>query len=67
MFVVYIVAAIFLRPEPMVEIRDDEDLIFYHDYLSDRKMALARLKRRCEALDRRSRRMENILTNREYD
>ncbi len=51
----------------MVEIRDDEDLIFYHDYLSDRKMALARLKRRCEALDRRSRRMENILTNREYD
>ena len=67
MFVVYVVAAIFLKPAPVVEFRDEEDLSFYHAYVSDRKMALSRLKRRCEALDRRTRRMENIVTNREYD
>ena len=67
MFVVYIVAAIFLKPAPVVELRDEEDLSFYHAYVSDRKMALSRLKQRCEALDRRTRRMENIVTNREFD
>jgi phage shock protein C len=67
MFVVYIVAAIFLKPAPVVEFKDEEDLSFYHAYVSDRKMALSRLKRRCQALDRRTRRMENIVTDREFD
>lgn len=64
---VYIVAAIFLKPAPVVEFTDDEDWNFYQAYVSDRKMALGRLKRRCEALDRRTRRVENVVTNREYD
>ena len=67
MFIIYVVAAIFLKPAPVVELRDDEDWNFYQAYVSDRKMALSRLKRRCEALDRRTRRMENVVTNREYD
>jgi phage shock protein C len=67
MFLVYIVAGIFLKPAPVVEFRDDEDWNFYQTYVNDRKMALSRLKRRCEALDRRTRRMENVVTNREYD
>ena len=66
-FIIYIVAAIFLKPAPIVEFRDDEDYSFYHDYMSDRKVALSRLMRRCQALDKRARRMENIVTNREYD
>lgn len=66
-FVVYIVAAIFLKPAPVVEFRDEDDLSFYHDYVSDRKMALSRLMRRCQSLDKRTRRMENIVTDREYD
>jgi phage shock protein C len=67
MFLLYIVAAIFLRPAPVVEFTDDEDWNFYQTYVADRKMALVRLKRRFEALDRRTRRMENIVTNNEYD
>ena len=67
LFVLYIVAAIFLKPAPVVEIKTDEDWNFYHAYVSDRKMALSRLKRRCEALDKRTRRVENVVTKREYD
>ena len=64
---IYIVAAIFLRPAPVIEFTDDEDWNFYQTYVSDRKMALYRLKKRCEALSKRTRRMENIVTNKEYD
>ena len=67
MVLVYIVAAIFLKPAPVVEFTDEEDWNFYQAYVSDRKLALSRLKRRCEALDRRTRRMENVVTKREYD
>ncbi len=67
LFVIYIVAAIFLKPAPIMEFRDEEDFSFYHNYMSDRRMALSRLKQRCQTLDKRARRMENIVTNREYD
>ena len=64
---VYIVAAIFLRPAPVIEFSNDDDWNFYQSYVADRKLALYRLKRRCEALSRRTRRMENIVTDKEYD
>lgn len=67
MVLLYIAAAIFLRPAPVIEFSDEEDWNFYQTYVADRKMALVRLKRRCESLDRRTRRMENVVTNREYD
>lgn len=67
MALLYIAAAIFLRPAPVIEFADEEDWNFYQTYVADRKMALVRLKRRCESLDRRTRRMENVVTNREYD
>jgi phage shock protein C len=67
MILLYIVAAIFLKPAPMIEFTDDEDWNFYQTYVSDRKVALLRLKRRCQSLDKRTRRMENIVTNRAYD
>jgi len=64
---IYIVAAIFLKPAPVIEFSNDEDWNFYQTYVTDRKMALNRLKRRCEALSKRTRRMENIVTDKEYD
>ena len=67
MFLLYIVAAIFLRPAPVLDFSDEEDWDFYQTYVTDRKIALQRLKRRCETLDRRTRRMENIVTNPSYD
>jgi phage shock protein C len=67
MLLLYIVAAIFLKPAPVMEFTDDEEWDFYQSYTADRKRALLRLKKRCEALDRRTCRMENIVTNREFD
>lgn len=67
MVLIYIVAAIFLKPAPVIEFTNDEDWDFYQTYTADRKRALLRLKKRCEVLDRRTRRMENIVTKREYD
>ena len=67
MLLLYIVAAIFLKPAPVMDFTDDEEWDFYQSYTADRKRALLRLKKRCEALDRRTCRMENIVTNREFD
>ena len=67
MALLYIVAAIFLKPAPVIEFTDDEDWNFYQAYVADRKTALRRLKHRCEALDRRTRRMETVVTDREFE
>ncbi len=67
MLLIYILAAIFLKPAPVLAFANDEDWSFYQTYATDRKMALLRLKNRCEALDRRTRRMEHIVTDRAFD
>lgn len=67
MILLYIVAAIFLKPAPVIEFTSDEDWDFYQAYTTDRKRALTRLRKRCEVLDRRTRRMENVVTNREFN
>ena len=40
---------------------------FYDAYVNSRGLALHRLKRTFDNLDRRIRRMEDVVTNREYD
>jgi phage shock protein C len=67
LFIGYVVAAIFMKPAPLVQPRDDQDWEFYAAYSSDRRLALARLRRQFDSLDRRTRRMEERITNREYD
>ncbi len=64
---IYLVAAIFIKPEPVIQPEDDEDWDFYNSYASDRVMAIARLKRRMESLERRARRLENTVTDKEFD
>jgi phage shock protein C len=67
MLLLYIAAAIFLKPAPVIEFTDDDDWSFYQAYVADRKMALRRLRKRCQVLDHRTRRMETIVTDRQYD
>ncbi|MEY3000918.1 MAG: hypothetical protein RL648_1132 [Verrucomicrobiota bacterium] len=67
MVLVYIVAAIFLRPAPVISFSSDEDWSFYQTYVSNREMALQRLRSRLAALDKRTRRVENHVTRKEYD
>jgi phage shock protein C len=65
--VLYVVAAFLMKPEPVLPLETESDREFYNSYTSSRTMALHRLKRTFDSLDRRLRRMESIVTAREYD
>ena len=63
----YIIAALLLKPEPVIPFREDSDQEFYESYMNSRTMALQRLKRTFDNLERRIRRMENMVTAKDYD
>ncbi len=64
---VYLIAAFIMKPEPVMPLRSPEEAEFYSSYVSSRTMALQRLKRTFDNLDRRIQRMENIVTARDYE
>lgn len=64
--IIYIMAAIFMKPAPLVAPENAGDWEFYNSYTSDRKMALLRLKDKFDRLERRTRRIEAIVTTPEY-
>ncbi len=63
----YIVAALLMKPEPVLPLETPEDAEFYNSYVTSRSMALHRLKRTFDNIERRIQRMENIVTARDYD
>ncbi|MCC6694422.1 MAG: envelope stress response membrane protein PspC [Candidatus Hydrogenedentes bacterium] len=63
----YVIAALLLKPEPVIPFREDSDQEFYESYMNSRTMALQRLKRTFDNLERRIRRMENMVTAKDYD
>jgi len=63
----YVLAALLMKPEPVVPFRGEGDEEFYQSYMSSRSMAVHRLKRTFDNLERRIRRMESIVTARDYD
>ena len=67
MIIVYFVAALLMKPEPVLPLKTEEEQEFYNSYASSRRMALHRLKRTYDNLDRRIQRIESIVTSREYD
>jgi phage shock protein C len=64
---IYVLAALLMKPEPLVPIETDEELEFYSSYVNSREMALQRLRRVFDKLDRRVQRVEDTVTAREYD
>ncbi|HEO72152.1 MAG TPA: envelope stress response membrane protein PspC [Candidatus Hydrogenedentes bacterium] len=67
MVIVYFIAGLLMKPEPIVPLRDEEDSEFYHSYTGSRHMAIQRLKRTFDHLDRRIQRIESVVTARDYD
>jgi phage shock protein C len=65
--VFYAVAALLMKVEPVIPLESREEQEFYNSYTSSRSMALHRLKRTFDSLDRRIQRMESIVTAKEYD
>ena len=63
----YLLAALLMKPEPVIPIHDAAEKEFYDSYANSRLGAVQRLKRRYENLQRRIQRMEHIVTSAEYD
>lgn len=63
----YLIAALLMKPAPVVTIENEAEQEFYNSYANSRHLAARRLKRRFENLERRIRRMEHIVTTREFD
>ncbi len=64
---VYFIAAFVMKPAPALAPESDADWEFYNSMSSDRGQALARLKRKFDDVERRTRRIEHIVTSRGYD
>jgi phage shock protein C len=65
--IIYLLAALIMKPEPAIPIASVDEQEFYDRYTSSRHEAAQRLKRRYENLEQRLRRMEDVVTTREYD
>lgn len=65
--ILYFVAALLMKPEPVLFPETEEEQEFYNSYASSRRMALHRLKRTYDNLNRRIQRLEGVVTSREYD
>ena len=63
----YLIAALLMKPAPVVPIENEAEQEFYNSYTHSRHMAASRLKRRFDNLERRLQRMEHIVTTREFD
>ncbi len=63
----YFIAALLMKPEPIVPIQTEEEQEFYDSYIHSSKGAVGRLKRRYDILERRIQRMEHTVTAREFD
>jgi len=64
---IYFLAALLMKPEPVMPFTTDGDQEFYDSYVSSRTLALRRLKRVYDNLMRRIERMEDMVTAREYE
>jgi len=64
---VYLMLALLMKPEPMMPFETEGEEEFYNSLTSSRRMAIERLRRTYERLDRRLRRMEDIVTAPDYD
>jgi phage shock protein C len=65
--IAYLVAGMVIKLEPVLPLESDDDAEFYHAYATSRSLAVQRLKRTYEHLDRRIQRLEGIVTGPEYN
>lgn len=63
----YLLAGFLIRPEPALPPANDDEREFYARYATNKKNGREELKRRFERLGKRIRRMEDVVTSKEYD
>jgi phage shock protein C len=65
--VLYLLAAFIMKPEPVIPIVSLDEGEFYDSYAHSRTGAINRMKRQFDHLNRRIRRMEDVVTDSEFD
>ena len=65
--VLYLVAGLLLKPEPVIPLENKSDEEFYQSYTRSRSSAIQRIKRKFDNIDRRIQRMEDTVTSKEFD
>jgi phage shock protein C len=65
--VMYIVAGLVIKMEPVTPFRDEKDQEFYDTYTHSRQSALQKIKRKFKDIERRIQRMEHTVTSKEFD
>ena len=65
--ILYFIAALLMKPEPVIPIHTEAEQEFYDSYTHSRHGAVQRLRQRYKKLERRIQRMEDIVTSREFD
>jgi len=65
--VAYVLAALLLKVEPPIPLQSADDEEFYNSYTSSRSLAIKRLKKTYDQLDRRIQRMETMVTDKSYE
>ena len=63
----YFLAALLMKPEPAIPVQSEDEEEFYDSYTRSRQRAVRQLRRRYENLQRRVRRMEHIVTTKEFE
>jgi len=64
---IYILASLLMKPEPVKPLNSTEDSDFYDAYLNTRSGTIRRMSRRFANLDRRIRRMEDVVTGKDFE
>jgi len=63
----YLLAALLMKPEPVIPIETEAEQEFYDSFTNSPSAAAHRLRQKFEKLERRIRRMEDIVTAKEFD
>lgn len=66
-FILYFIAALLMKPEPVIPFHENGEEEFYHSYIHSKRGGIDRLKRHYETLERRLERLEHTVTSKEYD
>ncbi len=65
--IAYFIAGLIMKPEPVIPFANESDQEFYNSYASSSSLAVNRLRRTYENLDRRIRRIESIVTSKDFN
>ena len=66
-FLLYVIAALLMKPAPILPINDEDQREFYESYIHYPRGIADRIKRRYAGLEKRIQRIEHLVTSKEFD